>query len=977
MLRRRFRLSTVSRLLAFVAAGSLAACMDGDDAPPPGPVAISGIVADGPLSGATACYDLNDNAACDSGEPSSPTDTEGRYSFEVASAAAGGHAVIVDVPATAIDRDTGLAVGAAFRLTAPATGIAGAQSVFVSPLTTLVVELAAAQGLDIATATARVQQQLGLVASPLANFVDGADTQAATLARTLNMMRIEVTKLASTAGLDAATAQALAASVTTSDLAALAARVDDAAGATPAEIAAEVAAAVLAERNLSAGTIGEHGEIARVFANPLPAGAPGPFFSLRRFTWTDAANHRLQAFVGDSTPGANGSFPVSETRVHQVGGVEQPFSRNTAYWVESAQAWVVCPNEWELLRVTPATATTPQVSVFCQASESRTRAAEYDVAGQKMADVIAKVRASSRADSPGFDTDATGLPKAWGPAPAALGDAVFPDGSRFSYREQTNEVGNTERYSLTDKPRVVPVSGTGTFRHAPTFTDLKRMSGNWLDANLTVTNVNSIFLDDLDDPAPLPGMASVQRYRAAFDPASDKVRFFACDVLTSNNTSLNCEALGDGTTTITTQADSRVLRFSAGYPAALTIALKRQRLFVERDGVVFGGSRDLERSLFQHRPNTIAWNALRTALGMAEPPAPAAPVSNPTAFSLARLTFTDVNNYNYRTFGGEAPAADGTQVLLEQQEFVSGGVRQPWLRNALYWTGSEWYDCPDDPNGEPIAVGTFNETARTTDYCRSYKDSDRTRSVVTLEGRLVTDVLRDMRWYPTKDGGYDYAGFGPDPDATPSIVGAVFPAGSTLTYQSSKRDATPLVLFTTDNDRLRVAPSADTTAAFATWPLATALDDMIAKNPGDFYPITAFGGALTGNITQFVTNWFLPAPSDPLYTNEVAVRVAFDAVGRKARFYRHNRLANGNNSVNYVALLDTTYTIETVGDARMLRFAALPPEVTERLAGERTYAERGGQVRYGAKDAIPAGRRMSLRLNATSASFLGNLLGLL
>ncbi len=966
---------------AALAAAALTACMDGDDAPPApaAPVTISGVVADGPLSGATACYDLNDNAACDSAEPSATTDTNGRYSFEVAAAAAGAHAVVVDVPATAIDRTTGQPIGVAYTLRAPASGNSGTQTVFVSPLTTLVADLVANEGLTLADAAARIQAQLELAASPLADFVASGDAQATKLAATLVALRVEAAQLAAAAQLPDAVAQPLIDAAATADLAALVGVVGANPGATPEALAE----ALLVERGLTPDTIAEHAEIEAAFANPLPAADAGPFASVRRFTWTDADNHQLQVFIGDSSQtDATGAFLASEARVNRTAGASLPFNRNTAYWNRKTGAWEVCAREWQIVRTTPPSAATAnrQVSFYCGASESRTRIGEVDIAGQTMASVIEKVRASSRADAPGFDTDSGGLPTKWGPAPAAVGAAVFPDGSRLSYREQVSEVGDTERYSLTDKPRVVPAGGvgSGTFRHAPTFTELKRMSANWVDPNVTVTNLNTVFLEDLPNANPGAGMSPVRRYRAGFNPANDQVRFFACDVLAADNSSLNCEALGDGQSAITAQGDGRVLRYTSGYPAALRMALKRQRLLVERDGVVFGGWRDLETLRFSQRLNTTAWNALRTALGMAEPAAPQAPVTDPLAFQLARFSYTDANNLSFRTFRGEAPAADGTQVLIEQQEFLVNGVTQPWLRNALYWTGSTWYACPDDPSagGNFVAVGTFNDRTGTTDYCQSYKDSERRRSVVTLDGRSVQDVLRDIRWYPTKDGSYDYAGFGPNPDTTPAFVGATFPAGATLTYQSSKRDATPIVLFTRDTDRLRLAPAADTTAPFANWPLAATLDEVIAKNPGDFYPITAFNGQLTGNITQGVTSWFLAAPSDPLYTSEVGVRVAFDAVGRKARFYMHNRLASNNNSVNYVKLLDTTYSIETAGDAQVLRFAALPPEVSERLAGERTYIARGGEVRYGAKDAIPAGRRMSLRLNDTAAEFLGNLLGL-
>jgi len=962
----------LNSLAAALASGALflAACggKSDDPAPPPGPVAFSGSVADGPLSGATVCFDLNDNAVCDSGEPSSLTAADGRFSFDVAADQVGAHAVIAEVPASAVDKDTGAPVGTAFTLKTPAPSRAGAGSVFVSPLTTLVVDVAAAKNVDTAAAESTVRGQLGLAVSPLANYVSAGDTQAATLAHTVNAVIIEVGKLAAEAGVAGDVARALVTSVTTGDLSTLAALVQSSTAGSPAAVAAEVTAALLAERNLTPVTVADQAEVARALATPPVPAAPGPFVSVRRFTWTDAANHQLQAFVGDSSALTDGRYPASEVRVHQLGGTEQAFNRNTAYWVEKDKAWAVCPQAWGLLSVKPATATARQESIFCGASTSLSKVAEFDVSGQRMADVVTRLRASSLRDAPGFDTDPTGLPTRWGPDPAALGDAVFPPESRFQYREQINEAGNTERYSLVDKPRVVPASGSGTYRHAATFADLKRMSGNLVNTAATVSNLNTVFLEDLAVTQPNTTLSPVKRYRAAFDSGSDAVRYFACDVLASDNSSLNCVAAGDGSSAIATQGDARVLRFTAGYPAALVTGLKRQRQFVERSGAVFGGWRDLERTLFQQRPNTVAWNALRTTLGMAEPAAPQAPAASGPFRTLRSFTFTDAGNFSARVFSGDTSQLDPQGYFLanDDRTILSGGVEQPFARNTLYWTGTEWYDCPSDGVGAIRAnsVAPFDSL-----FCRTYADQRQSSATVTLTGRRIADVVRDIRWYSSKDFAFDYANWGPDPAVHTALETAFFPAGATMEYRGQTRQATPIAISTAATSQVRVAP-ADSSVPFNTWPFATSMDEFIAKYPGDM-----LGGPLNGATAVFVHGYTLAAPPAPEFTNQAEIRVAFDANGSKARFWRNYRLASNNNTTAYELLLDTTYSIETLGGAKVLRFAAMPAGFEDSFFFQRLFAERNGAVWYAFKDSVPAGPQFHIRLNGSATDALSAALG--
>ena len=57
---------------------------DGVVSPPvlPVQVAVSGVVADGPLKDPTVCHDLNDNNACATGAPRALTNDDGQYRFK-------------------------------------------------------------------------------------------------------------------------------------------------------------------------------------------------------------------------------------------------------------------------------------------------------------------------------------------------------------------------------------------------------------------------------------------------------------------------------------------------------------------------------------------------------------------------------------------------------------------------------------------------------------------------------------------------------------------------------------------------------------------------------------------------------------------------------------------------------------------------------------------------------------------------------
>ncbi len=139
------------------------------------PTSLSGVVADGYLSNVKVCLDVNGNGVCDASEPSATTDANGAYTISGITAGQESlYPLIAEVPAASVDKDTGVAVGQAFTLAAPAG------STFVSPLSTLVKDKVDA-GATSASAVASVTQALGFTAASAAasavsvasNYVSG------------------------------------------------------------------------------------------------------------------------------------------------------------------------------------------------------------------------------------------------------------------------------------------------------------------------------------------------------------------------------------------------------------------------------------------------------------------------------------------------------------------------------------------------------------------------------------------------------------------------------------------------------------------------------------------------------------------------------------------------------------------------------------------------------------------------------------
>ena len=955
--------------LSLISAALLAACGSGSDAP--AMATINGVVADGALQGATVCYDLNDNGACDAGEPASAaTDADGKYTLSVLASESGRHVLIANVPASAINKDTGAAIGVALTFKSPATGTPGAQAVFVSALTTAVVDIAQDSGKSVADAVAQVKASLNLAASPLADFT-GANgpADAALAARALTAVLVETTKLAAVGGLSGAQTAALLKTTSSSQLDLLADTLANSSGADAAAKAAEAVAALQGALNLTAATVKA---VAEQLSKPAgTADAAGPFVSLRRFAYTDANNYSYTIFTGDSSQtDGSGEYLANELRKTQSAGADVPFNRNQMYWTGSE--WQTCALQWQVVsRIKPGTAATPQTSSYCAASRAESKVLWDDVSGKTLREVVAQFRAYPLADGVGAHTDAiSGLPVNWGPAPDLLpADAVFPAGSKTTSRSTRFDIGGVDRIELTNKSRVRWPDGV--YRQATTLVQYGGMPGDLLDASVLPGNANTVFVSDLalaDQPDAT--LEKFKRYRAGFDFAAMKVRFYRCDLRKIDQDSINCASTGDGSLAISTQGGLRLMRVVSGYPAELTARLSQQRFWAEAGGTVFRGLRDLERTRYDQRLNGVAWAALRSALAIPAHTDAVAPASSGPFAVLRNFSFTDLNNHSLRIFDGDSSLLDGNGYFVanEVRQTVSGGALQPLARNRIYWTGTEWYACPDDGVAVILAnsKAPFNST-----YCKTYLDDRASSTVLTLAGRLMSDVVTDIRAYGSTDFGAAYNAWGPTLSAQPQLATTRFPAGATMEYRGNLSRATPIAVAIDAGSRVRVAP-ADARVPFDTWPYAASLDEFITQYPGDLV-----GSSLNGSTAIFVHGYNLPAAPSALYTPRIEIRVAFDASGQKARFYQNNRLVSNGFTGNYVKLLDTTYKIDTLDGVRVLSFAAMPDGFEASHGFQRLFAERVGGVWYAFKDSIPGTPQWSIRLNSAASVALRTALGLL
>jgi trimeric autotransporter adhesin len=964
------------------------------------PVALSGVVADGLIQGATVCYDLNANGVCDAGVDifsASATGPSGAYSLSVPVAQAGKHAIVAMVPVGAVDSDTG-PVTVAYGMKAPAQ-VDTSLPVFVSPITTIVQDLMVASGAtDPTAAIAQVKTQLGMTISPLDNFIALKATgstdaaRAGTIAQVITAIKQQVATTAATAPAPptAAATNVLITAVVLNNLSNIAASVTTQSTSAPTAIATSVVASV----GLTTATVATQAQIATTIATaPPPAVSmtPASFVTLRDFRYTDANNWSYRVFTGDDVLQADGFKYSNDVRKQLVGGVDKAFNRNNAYFNTTTNAWYACPSDGYLaIRYTDPTAAGDNNSLYCHTYAASTHRAAEDIAGQTIGSVVDKIRASGL---PGYNT--------WGLPSAALASSIatFPVGSKLSYFVGTDS-STPDGQSFPDKVRVMKDS-TKPFLAWPFAAQLDEMvrfyPGNYNGA--TPNGGNSDGIGDIPDPTVTDTtLQQLKHFRVAYQatsPTAGNARFFQCrrNAASTGNTNANCigangQVVLDTTYTIETKADARVLRFAA-FPTEVEAYRKFRRIYVERAGAVFYGFKDIMQTVTTVRMNQPAWDALRAqAPGVTAHTDPVAPVSVDAASWLADMrpgntlvpgsTSTFTNTFNIRAFNSVATAGTNTggtfsEVRMNIVQNTSVFTTISFVRNTMYWNGSAWLasDTPDNQcanNG--VNIGTYTNNPRESVFCGLFK-SGQSGFDVDISGKSVTATLAEMRLFGSYDSnGNDFSTYGPQPTPTDpayaSFTTAVFPAGSKLRYQVGTQ------ITSADNFGLGSLIRLSTAGN----PLASSLGSVTAVYTGST-TLAGINGANTLGIFSYIQN-DLPAAGA---TTRQLVRVAFEpltATTGNAKFYQCDQSTAVNNPpincIQFDASYSSTYSISSQGGKNVLRFAGMPLAVQLYGGFERSYVEHGGFV-YSMGKGTVGFKNYGQRLNQTAYDTIFNIFG--
>jgi len=392
------------------------------------------------------------------------------------------------------------------------------------------------------------------------------------------------------------------------------------------------------------------------------------------------------------------------------------------------------------------------------------------------------------------------------------------------------------------------------------------------------------------------------------------------------------------------------------------------------------------------------------------------PVVAPTpvaSFSLVGFSFTDASNFYARLFAATAAqatpdASNNVKYMDRRYSSVSGNLARwsthnsPRNQGQLSWDGSAWSACAlDFENTASLRDANGNNTYS---YCN--RETGRSnRATFDVSGQSMLTVYN-----AAVAAGYTNLYV---TNAASVLGSAVFPSGSSQYLQTGTSLTTA---FTYYPDSSHVPNSGEVVGQWSTVVTAggTAssngstgcnsadwntdgtnthtLEEMIAAKPG--VPCTFSPGSFTYNGNTYSTGsrnelWgrgtislgtlgtvpLNTGTAPGYYSGNTKFRVAFDGgSSNSVRYYAcQERFTDGGTRNCNPIGTPGTYTITTLGDARVMTFNNLPAQMAP-LTWTTALIERNGLVYYGYKDKLSVTK--TARFNEVAATALLSQLGI-
>ena len=386
------------------------------------------------------------------------------------------------------------------------------------------------------------------------------------------------------------------------------------------------------------------------------------------------------------------------------------------------------------------------------------------------------------------------------------------------------------------------------------------------------------------------------------------------------------------------------------------------------------------------------------------PPSPEDANAAPAAgMTLRWFSYTDAGNYSFRVFkatAAQSTVVGGKRQFTEYREQTRAGNGanafyqqhgeglNNWARNQVVWTGSEWFNCPSEHVNE--ATGWDAKGRSESLYCKATRTSN-VRTVRDISGMKMADVVNEIRAYPLKDTAGDFAAWGPDPVVHAARLAGTFPVGSQLHHYTGTDTALPDSYNTTTADvvffynaavaggngadcnrvgtvsALQFQDDADLTLEKLTARLTgTPCVYNARSTPAGNVPNEWWGQSTLG-LGDVSTGYSDTSGSAYFRGGVQSLRASFTS-DNGVKYWLCLRRASDGSPRNCEAAGTGSYSIETRGDARVLRFAN-PPARAASLKYARIMVERDGQIWYGARNKPTTTQQIRPNLQATQALF--------